>query len=294
MSLTISCSSINFKGPFEELAKESLVLESPFAAVFKIKVTAPKRYCVRPNNGILLPNKPRTISSKTWFLFKVLLQASDDILEGKIKDKFLIQYFEVDESSISELELMPDIWSGAQQFQKGSLKEFKLPVNFENTGIKPPQSPEKQPITPATTSVLREAGGGDGGKTDTFKSEQESRISFEKFEAQIVEKASERVDSGMRLRNVSSNITEVKKSEELSTKEEDEVEEEKKQKKTFSDKKNEIISPKKEKLYEKDGEKLVSSYNAGLLIEHSGNDNYSLAVVILVAIISFLIGALFF
>lgn len=56
---------------------------------FKVKTTAPKRYCVRPNNGILIPGKSVSVA--------VMLQplgdgpnASAAILE-KNKHKFMIQ-----------------------------------------------------------------------------------------------------------------------------------------------------------------------------------------------------------
>lgn len=56
---------------------------------FKVKTTAPKRYCVRPNNGIIVPGKTVSVA--------VMLQplgeganASAAILE-KNKHKFMIQ-----------------------------------------------------------------------------------------------------------------------------------------------------------------------------------------------------------
>lgn len=37
--------------------------------MFKIKTTAPKKYCVRPNSGILEPNKNTEIASKFLIIY---------------------------------------------------------------------------------------------------------------------------------------------------------------------------------------------------------------------------------
>lgn len=41
--------------------------------LFKIKTTAPKRYCVRPNSGLLEPNNFIEVGSKYYFELKQLL-----------------------------------------------------------------------------------------------------------------------------------------------------------------------------------------------------------------------------
>lgn len=51
---------------------------------FKVKTTAPKRYCVRPNNGVVEPNSTTTVI--------VMLQPFDfDSAADKNKHKFMIQ-----------------------------------------------------------------------------------------------------------------------------------------------------------------------------------------------------------
>ncbi|KAI9203954.1 PapD-like protein [Polychytrium aggregatum] len=79
---------LEFHGPFTQLSRQTLIVtneasDSPIA--FKVKTTAPKKYCVRPNSGRIEPRGSMEI--------QILLQAalSDPSLELKSKDKFLVQ-----------------------------------------------------------------------------------------------------------------------------------------------------------------------------------------------------------
>jgi len=72
---------ITFRPPFTSVSTSQLSLRNPTkeALAFKIKTTAPKRYCVRPNAGFVAPDQEAEI--------KVMLQP------GSIeeKHKFLVQ-----------------------------------------------------------------------------------------------------------------------------------------------------------------------------------------------------------
>ena len=48
---------LKFKGPFDDYVTASLTIRNPTEKriAFKIKTTAPKRYCVKPNSGVLDP-----------------------------------------------------------------------------------------------------------------------------------------------------------------------------------------------------------------------------------------------
>jgi len=81
---------LHFKGPYTEIATEYLTLSNPSdrRVCFKIKTTAPKRYCVRPNSGI--------IDAKSSTVIAVMLQPSppvdsQQINEFKNKHKFMVQ-----------------------------------------------------------------------------------------------------------------------------------------------------------------------------------------------------------
>lgn len=51
-------------GPFNDVITANLVLRNPSSktVLFKVKTTAPKQYCVRPNSGVLEPGKDQTIA----------------------------------------------------------------------------------------------------------------------------------------------------------------------------------------------------------------------------------------
>lgn len=58
-------------GPFNQAITSYMLLKNPteHAILFKIKTTAPKRYCVRPNSGLLEANQSLEVASKQNKLF---------------------------------------------------------------------------------------------------------------------------------------------------------------------------------------------------------------------------------
>lgn len=55
-----------YSGPFNQAITSHMLLKNPTdkPILFKIKTTAPKRYCVRPNSGLLEPNNFLEVGSK--------------------------------------------------------------------------------------------------------------------------------------------------------------------------------------------------------------------------------------
>jgi len=51
-------------GPFSTVVTSELKLTNPSVkrVAFKVKTTAPKRYCVRPNSGLIEPNAQVIVS----------------------------------------------------------------------------------------------------------------------------------------------------------------------------------------------------------------------------------------
>ena len=51
-------------GPFTDVVTSNLTLKNPTnnTVIFKVKTTAPKQYCVRPNSGILDPHQEHSIA----------------------------------------------------------------------------------------------------------------------------------------------------------------------------------------------------------------------------------------
>ncbi|KAL0966938.1 hypothetical protein UPYG_G00302480 [Umbra pygmaea] len=78
-------SDLRFKGPFTDVVTTNLKLKNPSdrRVCFKVKTTAPRRYCVRPNSGIIEPGSTVTIS--------VMLQPFDYDPNEKSKHKFMVQ-----------------------------------------------------------------------------------------------------------------------------------------------------------------------------------------------------------
>ncbi|NWW37128.1 VAPA protein, partial [Panurus biarmicus] len=74
-----------FSGPFTDVVTTNLKLRNPSdrKVCFKVKTTAPRRYCVRPNSGIIDPGSSVIVS--------VMLQPFDYDPNEKSKHKFMVQ-----------------------------------------------------------------------------------------------------------------------------------------------------------------------------------------------------------
>ena len=62
--ITISGSGVS--GPFTEVVTSHLKITNPSndRVCFKVKTTAPRQYCVRPNSGVLEPNGSQIVAGK--------------------------------------------------------------------------------------------------------------------------------------------------------------------------------------------------------------------------------------
>ncbi|KZW01521.1 VAMP-associated protein [Exidia glandulosa HHB12029] len=78
---------LSFQRPLTSLIKRSLSISNPNKepVAFKVKTTAPKLYCVRPNSGRIEPNDTVDV------LVMLLPMKEDPPLSTKCKDKFLVQ-----------------------------------------------------------------------------------------------------------------------------------------------------------------------------------------------------------
>ncbi|XP_029994786.1 LOW QUALITY PROTEIN: vesicle-associated membrane protein-associated protein B/C-like [Sphaeramia orbicularis] len=76
---------LKFRGPFTDVVTATLKLTNPTDrnVCFKVKTTAPRRYCVRPNSGI--------IDAGTSINISVMLQPFDYDPNEKSKHKFMVQ-----------------------------------------------------------------------------------------------------------------------------------------------------------------------------------------------------------
>ncbi|EGE85664.2 integral ER membrane protein Scs2 [Blastomyces dermatitidis ATCC 18188] len=114
---------LRFQRPFTREVSQTLTIENnndePVA--FKVKTTAPKSYCVRPNSG--------RIGAGESIDVQVLLQAmKDDRSVGTSKDKFLVQSVAV--STDKDFSNVSSIWQHVEQTSKSSIQEQKIKVEF--------------------------------------------------------------------------------------------------------------------------------------------------------------------
>uniref|UniRef100_A0A1J3IG61 Vesicle-associated protein 1-3 n=1 Tax=Noccaea caerulescens TaxID=107243 RepID=A0A1J3IG61_NOCCA len=111
------------KFPFE-LKKQSscsmqLTNKTAKVVAFKVKTTNPRKYCVRPNTGVVLPGESCIVT--------VTMQAQKEApLDMQCKDKFLVQTVIVSDGTTSKQVL-------AEMFNKEGgrvMEEFKLRVVY--------------------------------------------------------------------------------------------------------------------------------------------------------------------
>lgn len=96
---------IVLKGPFNHVVTSYLELYNPSKqrVCFKVKTTAPRRYCVRPNSGLVKPDEKIKIA--------IMLQPIDDDSQSeRNKHKFMVQSVVVnDEDTNAE-----NVWTAAK------------------------------------------------------------------------------------------------------------------------------------------------------------------------------------
>ncbi|XP_077433428.1 vesicle-associated membrane protein-associated protein B-like isoform X2 [Vanacampus margaritifer] len=109
---------LKFRGPFTDVVTATLKLTNPTDrnVCFKVKTTAPRRYCVRPNSGI--------IDSGTSINVSVMLQPFDYDPNEKSKHKFMVL------SMLAPYDMtdMESVWKEAKPEE---LMDSKLRCAFE-------------------------------------------------------------------------------------------------------------------------------------------------------------------
>jgi hypothetical protein len=116
---------LTFIGPFTNAVSAVMTLRNPSdrKVCFKIKTTAPKRYCVKPNSGV--------ISAKETVQVAVSLQPFDYDPQEKNRHKFMVQAMYAPEGDFNSDSLWKD--TPADQLMDSKLKcVFLLP---EGSGV---------------------------------------------------------------------------------------------------------------------------------------------------------------
>lgn len=124
MSVEIDPVELGFHRPFKQEVSETLRIRNPnrIPIAFKVKTTAPKQYCVRPNSGRIEPGKEVDVT--------VLLQAmkQEPPLDAKCRDKFLVQSVAV--TADKEFTNSGAIWQNVDDAEKSFVQEKKIRVVF--------------------------------------------------------------------------------------------------------------------------------------------------------------------
>ncbi|KAH8772090.1 PapD-like protein [Hyaloscypha finlandica] len=124
MSVEIDPQELAFQRPFTSEVSQTLKIRNAnhTPVAFKVKTTAPKQYCVRPNSGRIEPGKEVEVV--------VLLQAMkvEPPLDAKCRDKFLVQSVAV--TSDKEFTNINEIWEHVGQAEKSSVQEKKIRVVY--------------------------------------------------------------------------------------------------------------------------------------------------------------------
>ncbi|KAG6837190.1 hypothetical protein H0H93_013417 [Arthromyces matolae] len=145
VSLTPS-SSLGFKRPLTQNVKRNLTVtnHNSLPVAFKVKTTAPKTYCVRPNSGRIEPGESLDVS--------VMLQALKDepALNFKCKDKFLIQSTLI--TPEKETMNLSDIWNVTDNTEEGKVHQHKLRVTFLPAEGQALEEEDEPPLHPYDTA----------------------------------------------------------------------------------------------------------------------------------------------
>uniref|UniRef100_A0A096M065 Vesicle-associated membrane protein-associated protein B n=1 Tax=Poecilia formosa TaxID=48698 RepID=A0A096M065_POEFO len=130
---------LKFRGPFTDVVTATLKLTNPTDrnVCFKVKTTAPRRYCVRPNSGI--------IDAGTSINVSVMLQPFEYDPNEKSKHKFMVQSI----LAPRDMTDMEGVWKEAKPEE---LMDSKLRCTFEMP-LENDKTHESESIKPVSSST---------------------------------------------------------------------------------------------------------------------------------------------
>ena len=132
---------------------------------FKVKTTAPNRYCVRPNSGIFEP--------KTSIAVAVMLHPFSYEPNEKNKHKFMVQSMYAPDHVVESQELL---WKDAppESFMDTKLRcVFKMPDSAPQPPVAAVETPIRAEASPPSTKTAVE----DIKKPDTLSQNKTSKFS---------------------------------------------------------------------------------------------------------------------
>ncbi|KAB7496871.1 UNVERIFIED_CONTAM: hypothetical protein RMT77_002727 [Armadillidium vulgare] len=186
---------LRFCGPFNDVVTSKLKLTNPTSrkVCFKVKTTAPRKYCVRPNSGVVEPNKYVEVA--------VMLQPFEYDPNEKNKHKFMVQTIFAPDGEFNLESLFKD--SDQNKLMDSKLRcVFELPTDAQDQqaveSVNVPQEqkegPKASPKPVNLENELRKA-------SEEIKKLREETSSLRQENFQLKEDA-------LRVRNVSSTMGE--------------------------------------------------------------------------------------
>jgi len=137
---------LTFTGPFTQAVSSYMKLKNPSdrKVCFKIKTTAPKRYCVKPNSGVVDPNTEVAIA--------VSLQPFEYDPAEKNKHKFMVQSMFAPDGEINQDTLWKEI--DQNDLMDSKLRcVFAMPAGQEQNNTEEPKFENSRSQVTAATPV---------------------------------------------------------------------------------------------------------------------------------------------
>ncbi|KAG1143884.1 hypothetical protein G6F37_002120 [Rhizopus arrhizus] len=166
-----------FHSPFTRLSKESLFVKNlnDHPIIFKVKTTAPKQYCVRPNAGRIEPNSEIEV--------QIILQPfkEEPAEDYKCKDKFLVQTATLNESL--EQQDISSMWSYIESTDRQSMHQHKIkcvfvgPKKEENEHVADDNVEKIAATTTPTTTTTTTTSANTDANTDADKTATDAAAS---------------------------------------------------------------------------------------------------------------------
>jgi len=151
---------LKFRGPFNQAITSHMLLKNPTdqSILFKIKTTAPKRYCVRPNSGLLEPNQHLEVA--------ICLQPFEFDPNEKNRHKFMVQSLVAPDGEFN----VDQVWKEVkpEQLMDSKLRcVFELPEDKKAQSSPPTQTPAEKTKQNTTSGSenLQDSGNGDEKKS---------------------------------------------------------------------------------------------------------------------------------
>jgi len=174
---------LRFRGPFTDVVTAELRLSNPSnrKVCFKVKTTAPKRYCVRPNSGLIEPRDAVSVA--------VMLQPFEFDPNEKNKHKFMVQTMLAPDGATESTEAL---WKDAkpEDLMDSKLRcVFEMPTdsanqnNLDSTGgsdeVAPNKlnikSPPQEKVAPSRASELGSERKGEDRSSEMQKLREENQ-----------------------------------------------------------------------------------------------------------------------